>query len=305
MYKLFKLHFNTAVHFGTGTLGDSSFTLCADTLFSALCNEAAMAYGSKGAKRLLGCVKSGALRITDTMPYMGDTYYIPKPQCGPKRRKTGDSNWEKAYKKARYIPVGGLSEFIEGNLDAAEINKKFNVGSFQSRTNVVINLPEDSKPYEIGVFRFAKGCGLYFFAELASEKEEALLTELLRSISYEGLGGRLSSGLGKFSFDVTDPTSDVMSLLERKGGLNMSLSVCMARESELDAAVESASYTITKRSGFVKSGTTTEAPVKKRDFYAFAAGSCFEHRFEGDVFPVSNKNSHSVYRYALPFFIGV
>ena len=40
-YMIYKLHFTTAVHFGQGTLADTGHRLMADTIFSALCHEAA------------------------------------------------------------------------------------------------------------------------------------------------------------------------------------------------------------------------------------------------------------------------
>lgn len=39
-YKAYKLKFLTGVHFGKGSLDDTSYAFCADTLFSALCIEA-------------------------------------------------------------------------------------------------------------------------------------------------------------------------------------------------------------------------------------------------------------------------
>lgn len=39
-YKAYKLRFLTGVHFGKGSLDDTSYAFCADTLFSALCIEA-------------------------------------------------------------------------------------------------------------------------------------------------------------------------------------------------------------------------------------------------------------------------
>lgn len=39
-YKAYKLKFSTGVHFGKGTLEDTAYAFCADTLFSALCIEA-------------------------------------------------------------------------------------------------------------------------------------------------------------------------------------------------------------------------------------------------------------------------
>ena len=60
-----------------------------------------------------------------------------------------------------------------------------------------------------------------------------------------------------------------------------------------------------RRGGFVASESYAKEFVKKRDIYAFKAGSCFGKRFEGDVFDVSVSGAHPVYRYLKPMFIGV
>ena len=39
-YSVYRFHFTAGVHFGNGTLWDSETALPADTLFSALCQEA-------------------------------------------------------------------------------------------------------------------------------------------------------------------------------------------------------------------------------------------------------------------------
>lgn len=39
-YIAYKLKFSTGVHFGNGSLDNTEYTFCADTLFSALCIEA-------------------------------------------------------------------------------------------------------------------------------------------------------------------------------------------------------------------------------------------------------------------------
>ena len=40
-YRIYKLGFSTAVHFGSGSLTDIGNQLLADTIFSALCQETA------------------------------------------------------------------------------------------------------------------------------------------------------------------------------------------------------------------------------------------------------------------------
>ena len=56
-YIIYKLKFSTGVHFGNGTLDDTEYTFCADTLFSALCIEAVKS-GTDMLNRLVNWAKS-------------------------------------------------------------------------------------------------------------------------------------------------------------------------------------------------------------------------------------------------------
>ena len=69
-YSIYKLEFQTGVHFGTGMLNESAYTFCADQLFSALYIEALK---MDCAKEFYEKVKSGALLFSDAFPYMGQT----------------------------------------------------------------------------------------------------------------------------------------------------------------------------------------------------------------------------------------
>ena len=77
-YKIYKLHFSTAVHFGNGNLVDALNQLMADTLFSAICVEAAKE-SKEAVENVICLAKKGDLIISDAMPFIGDTLYIPKP----------------------------------------------------------------------------------------------------------------------------------------------------------------------------------------------------------------------------------
>lgn len=93
--------------------------------------------------------------------------------------------------------------------------------------------------------------------------------------------------------------------LESKSKKKILLSTALPKDEELESALENASYQLEKRSGFIASSTYAEEWRKKKDLYVFAAGSCFDNTFEGDIYDVSDGGKHSVYRYAKPLFLGV
>ena len=89
------------------------------------------------------------------------------------------------------------------------------------------------------------------------------------------------------------------------GAPAMTLSVAMAPPEQLEQVLEGAQYLLQKRSGFVASPGYAQEPRRKRDFYAFCAGSCFQRRFDGGVFDVGSGGGHPVYRYAAPLWLEV
>lgn len=91
-YFLFKLQFDTAVHFGGAdsalSLYTSEETLRADTLFSALCHETLVQHGEEALEQLCAQVRQGKFLLSDTMPGMAKrfTCQSPLPRQNPPRR---------------------------------------------------------------------------------------------------------------------------------------------------------------------------------------------------------------------------
>ena len=84
-YRLYKLRFLTPVRFGAdghGGLEQVSPTARADTLFSALCSEAA-AYGSDLLDKLITAAKADQLKFTDLLPFNDEELYLPRPFLPP------------------------------------------------------------------------------------------------------------------------------------------------------------------------------------------------------------------------------
>ncbi|RRD93724.1 type III-A CRISPR-associated RAMP protein Csm4 [Clostridiales bacterium COT073_COT-073] len=304
-YRVYKLKFHTAVHFGNGRLSSTESALKADTLFSAMCIEA----GKVGKlEELYQYAQSGQLKITDTMPYIDGELQLPKPLLTMEWKEDGNSVLKKRLKKLKYIPVGDFSSFLKGEIhyitEKDEKTKK--LGQSKSMTKAAIYGLAETMPYHVGSFRFTEGCGLYFLAATETKASLSLLDELMQALSLVGLGGKRSSGFGKFSFTTETLPPEIQERLKNleKYKVYMTLSGAMAKMEELSDCLENANYLLEKRSGFIFSDQVLGS-VKKQDLHVFAAGSCFTHLFVGDIFDVSNGSSHAVYRYAKPFFMGV
>lgn len=305
-YRIYKLRFSGMVHLGSTNLEDSEYSLSADTLFSALCHEAVKT-GDKMIERLYTAAKNGDISLSDAFPYIGDELFVPKPY---KRitngDDTGDSTIKKAYKKLKYIPAGKLDEYLKGNYDVMSEGDLEGLGKSQIKVSAAIRGEEETKPYRVGMYSFNKNNGLYMIIGYNKEEDVDFTEELLNGLSYSGIGGKRNSGLGRFD-PVYFKMPDVLNKrLGKRGETNMSLSVCLPRDDELDDSMRGAQYSLIKRSGFVQSDTYAGEQMKKRDLYVFKAGSCFANTFEGDVYDVStDAGAHPVYRYAKPMFLEV
>ena len=152
---------------------------------------------------------------------------------------------------------------------------------------------------------FITGAGLYVLVKADSEREKAIFEELLLALSVSGIGGKRSSGLGRFNVLRGKTPETLVNRLEKTSGTYMSLSTSLPKEHEMEESLAGASYKVIKRSGFVFSNQYAQENRKKRDLYVMDAGSCFKHMFDGDIYDVSNDGAHPVFRYAIPFWMAV
>ncbi len=298
-YKICKLEFTSPVHFGNGALSDSGKSFCADTLFSALYLEALK---SGQAEELYQRMKAGTLLLSDAFPYIREEYFLPKPMVYIEPKDAGNSIQKKRYKKLQYIPVSALPDYLNGAMPESgwELDE---LGEESSQVMAAVRREDDTLPYVVGNFRFTKGCGLYCILAYEDAADLYLAEDLLMSLSFTGIGGKRSSGKGRFDFKYGKNTADLEKLLAKKAnGRSLLLSTALPQEAELVEALEGSSYLLQKRSGFVLSENYAPEQRKKKDLFTMQAGSCFQHRFKGDIYDVAMDGSHPVYRYAKAIF---
>lgn len=94
-YQSYRMIFPVGIHLGNKLSDESMFTVLADTLFSALCQEAVK---NGSLDELVSAVKDNKLLISDAMPFIGDTYYIPKPLVKIQTESQGNSKLKKHLK---------------------------------------------------------------------------------------------------------------------------------------------------------------------------------------------------------------
>lgn len=142
-YTIYKLEFQTGVHFGTGALDDGAYIFHADQLFSAMYIEA-LKLGK--AQNFYEAVKAGNLLLSDALPYIDKQYLIPKPMIYVQTDRQGESKQKKAYKKLKYLPVEKIDEFLTGNMNL-ESDPMRGFGQMQQQTMAHVRKDEDTLPY--------------------------------------------------------------------------------------------------------------------------------------------------------------
>lgn len=305
-YIVYKLDFPNGVHFGSGSLEESEQKCCADTLFSALYIES-MKFGEDYSERLIEYIQNNKLLLSDMLPYIGDTLYVPRPMLEVDKKEQGNSTIKKALKKLNYIPWQNIKEYINGDMDINTEQKKLSkLGFSESRVMASIRGNDETMPYRIGVYHFREGNGLYILCGYEEREQRDLIEELLESLSYTGIGGKKNSGLGNFEgFRICKLTDSMKKRLESDGKVYMSLSVGLPSDDEIEGSIVDARYKLVKRSGFVSSDSYANEYQRKKDLYVFGAGSCFRNKFAGTIRDVSEYGNHKVYRYAKPLFMEV
>ena len=307
--KIYKLRFTGGVHFGEGTLDSSARTFRADTLFSALCLEALKA-GRLG--DLVRLAESGRLLFSDALPFDSKRLYVPKPLDRPviPKGQEQEVSKRKKFKKLEFVPVRMLGEYMKGRLDPDHVRTSFGVSSAYEKVSMRTD-GDDPRPYRVGAFRFdtLNDCGLYVIALAETEEIMRLSGSLLEALSFSGIGGKRSSGFGKFTVEEDDPAevcpdlaSHIKAPMDCAAGKRLMLmSTALPDDDSLGEVLDGANYLLEKRSGFAAPEDGTES-LKKKDLFVFKAGSCFAHSFTGTIRDVSKGTPHPVYRYAKAMF---
>ena len=305
-YLVYKLNFKEPVHFGKNDLSDSDYSLCSDTFFSALCLEA-ISVGSDPLNLLVDKTRRGLIKFSDGFPFIEDILMLPKPYVLIQRESSGSSIERKAYKSLKYIPMNALDIFLRGEYDVLSAVSMDRLGIESVKVSASVRNDEnETKPYEVGIYTFNKNCGLFFIIGCEEASDLSFIDQLIRQLSYSGLGGRRSSGYGRFDFETKEIDPWLEERLSNASGKVMLINTALPGDDELEKAISNASYSLIKRSGFVNSADYSDSWHRKKDLFMFKSGSCFDMKFSGDVYDVStDKGNHPVYRCGKPFFMRV
>ena len=304
-------------------------TYRADSLFGALCYEFSLQGDETGLLHLQEGVAKGKLLFSDLFPYIYDEteglqLYVPKPILtisSDERRVTADydtfrqqATQQKRQKKLSYIRVSQLADFIQAMKSGKAFDGTepfFGCGQLLTRVNCTENVP---RPYYVHQIQFTKEAGLYGIIGYEEDEDLDGLITLLESLGLSGIGGKRSSGYGKFHFREDPIEMDELGIYEDDGilyrGLTltgasryMCLSVLLPSPAEV-ADVQKGQFALCRRSGFLSpDGSRMQ---KKNDIYMIQAGSCFPQKIVGSMADVGGQGmTHPVWRYGKGLYVGL
>ena len=330
IYYVFTLKFLAPVHFGDtasgGNLDRMSLSCSADTLFAALCNEAA-ASDADLLQKLIQKVSDGQVKFSSLFPYYRtkdgeeDLYmYLPKPLLQMDVKEQTNKSFSemrqlatklKKQKKTSYIRACQMQEWLHNSSQGIALD--YEVPEFAVPfVSGKVNLREaEPLPYYVGSYLFAENTGLYFICGVEDEDDMEWLEELLVQLGMSGIGGKRSSGYGKFKLadnymEIESKDLDVIydMLFEEDSNIQMCLSPVCPLASEIEI-VKTGAYKLLKRGGFISSPDMAEN-IKRDSVYMLAEGSCFDKRLQGQVLSQSVEGlAHKLYRDGVGMFVGL
>jgi len=333
-FYLYKLKFTAPVHFGADKPGIGvekvAPTCHADTLFSAICQEALALFGEEYLLELVRSAEEGRFLLSDLFPYYQNiNLCLPKPAIlfeyirKNKKVKANQKDrhaMEKKIKRLNHIPISRWEDYISfGKGEKNDFQCKLDFGEEVVFPRVSVSRTgDDSNPYFVGAFIFREQAGLYFIAKIDDEKIKNEMETIITSLQYSGIGGKRSSGYGKFelaedsieldpdNYATEDDRKLATMFYSKEGDYYMTLSVLSPQKGEINKdLLEGAFYTLIPRNGFVDSPHYSDRPLKRKSLVMFNAGSCFKKKLKGDIKDVSDHGGHPVYRYGKAMMMGV
>ena len=227
------------------------------------------------------------------------------------------SRARKQQKKTAYVRASRLQDFgaaVCAGRPFEEVND-FGEEILRQRVNC---RGEEPLPYFVGSFAFHEQAGLYLVLAIddadtdESEHVEAMAC-LLDFIGQTGIGGKRSSGYGKFHL-ADDPIilSDDAVYGEDDGALyqmlsdtaaewQMAIAPVLPGVQDIEAAAHGL-YRLRHVGGFV---TTDALAEKKNSICLLDSGSCLHERIAGSMAVLGQNEGHPVLRYGYGLYLGI
>lgn len=350
MKYLVELKLDHAVHFGSSVAGfgveEVDETCHSDTLFSGIINQLAAVehlIPNFNLKKFLEEFDSPSppFRISSFGIVKGTDYFLPKPLIEPTIFATEQSlsEYKKDFKKLKWIHLEDFHKWQNKLLSGDDVEKYFESYSnvpppkapafLKTLTKTQHRQDREtdaSQIYHVGQLFYGDEVYPFFFVEFNSE----LLSwdwfkEVLQLLGISGLGGRRSSGYGKFTLrydpiligdDETTWPKEVRDTTKHGKAIKL-WSKVLNHESEgrylfslLKPKVinenDYLAYQLLIRKGWFFSNSSFYQ-MKRKTVYMFSEGSILSKPVEGELLNISPdelpNEHHEIYRYGHPFTI--
>ncbi len=345
----FCFDFETPVRFGGGKgssgLEQAVMAASSDSIFAAVCVEWLHLYGEAALETLIDEVRDRRLLFSSLMPWcqpqsgkVDREYFLPRPLLsGQAEGGTKNSQIKKQLKQLPYIAVSGMADYLEfvrtgqGNPEAFRVS----FGTEVSWDRVNTRTGSEPLPYQVTAWQFFRpqteqeirsrqqisgpkvATGLYWLVQAQDSAMMNKVQTVLQSLGSSGIGGKVSSGLGKFCLQkealAASPSGRTLAaMLDNQQATAYLLISTAVPDRERDLAVlenPASRYLLVKRGGFATSPAftdlTTGHALKRKSCIMLREGSCFPEPVRGQVLDLSYDGLHPVYRSGMACQVGL
>lgn len=345
---ILRLEFETPVRFGSGKgasgLDRAEMTVSSDSIISALCIEWINLYGSSDLDNLIAHIQDSRIAFTSLLPWKAISgrddsieYYLPRPfLSGHVADNVSGTSTKKLLKRIPWIASSQMDHYLnfvrtgQGSLDGF-------ITSFGSEVvfdRVNTRTDSDPEPYKVAAWQFMRDersssrkakdkekrvqtSGLYMIVQSETQSVFDKVIRVFDSLGHTGIGGKTSSGLGKFSLWHESMESTISSrslsgmLADRSAPVQMllgTISPSSSHDLEILKSKDSR-YLLVSRSGFPSSpmfrDENSRNQLKRKNCVLIKEGSCFPTRLTGQVLDLSYGGLHPVYRVGKSLQVGL
>jgi len=348
---VFRFEFETPVRFGGGKgasgLDQAAMTASSDSMFAALCLEWLQLHGEASLTELVNEVKNGHLQFSSLMPWhlplsqnAEPEYYLPRPLLsGQSAAGPRNTQIKKQLKQIPWIAASEMAKYLAfvrtGEGEPTAFRSAFGMEVAWDRVNT--RTGGDPEPYRVVAWQFKRDynqadgaksqktlrdqpqmiSGLYWIVRSESSQLLEQIREVLESLGQSGVGGKTSSGLGKFflcndQLNVSRSGRALESMLDDTSAPVQMLISTAAPDSDHDLATieqPESRYLLVKREGFAASPAFVDPSsgnaLKRKSCILIKEGSCFPKRLKGQVLDLSYGGLHPVYRSGVAMHVGL
>ena len=329
-YVIYPLQFDTAVHFAQagrgGRLDEAGTEYGADALFSALCAELAATGEMDALAHLHERVAARELLFSDLLPWRVDAvgemeFYVPRPVLRIEGTGEARANFvetcsrateRKKQKSMKYLRASCMADYVDAMRTGAPFSSaaEFGTASLRQRVNT---REAEPLPYYVGQFDFHRDAGLYLLAYVHHAEDADFLRELLIWLGLSGIGGKRTSGFGKFHIAEDEIVLDADGIYADDAALyallhaadapwQMTIAPVVPAAEELPR-VKDGAYRLRRTGGFITA--PAHEAEKKNSIYLIDAGSCLRTRIGGSLAELCRYDGHPVWRYGFGLYLGV